>query len=277
MAENEGGTPASEGTPATETPAVQEAKVTGINEAGQQVTEGEEVPAEEAATEGEAEGAETAAEGEEEDPAARKTKWRQTKMQARIDELTREKFAERRAREAIETRLRAIEAGEATETEQPAVLPEAEIERRAEVKAEAKAAEKSFADACNAVYDKGVDAHGEEFKEALVNFQTLVGEGFRSITNIALATDDPAKVILELGRDPEEAERILKLPAARMAIEMDRLARGRAKPAKPVSKAPAPIRPVGGTGSGTDPMRDDAPMDVFAPAFMERLNKHLNG
>lgn len=61
-----------------------------------------------------------------------------------------------------------------------------------------------------------------------------------------LGMDDAHNVIYKLGKNPEEAARILALPPLQQGRELERLSSkpAPAAPAKPVSKAPAPISPI---------------------------------
>ena len=72
-----------------------------------------------------------------------------------------------------------------------------------------------------------------------------------------LGMDDAHKVIYSLGKNPEEALRILSLPPVQQGRELERLALKAGQPAaKAVSKAPAPITPVdGSTTVETDPSK----------------------
>lgn len=73
-----------------------------------------------------------------------------------------------------------------------------------------------------------------------------------------LGMDDAHKVIYSLGKNPEEAARILALPPLQQGRELERLASKPAPvtPARAVSKAPAPITPVdGGTTADVDPSK----------------------
>lgn len=64
-----------------------------------------------------------------------------------------------------------------------------------------------------------------------------------------LGMDDAHKVIYSLGKNPDEASRILSLPPLQQGRELERLAlkANAAPPAKPVSNAPAPVNRVDGT------------------------------
>jgi hypothetical protein len=83
------------------------------------------------------------------------------------------------------------------------------------------------------------------------------------------------QVYYQLSQNLEEAERILKLPTAKMILEIGRMSDKVAKPAvKPISKAPAPVSPVGGTPKNTARLEDeDVPMDQFATMLLTQLAK----
>lgn len=231
------------------------------------------------ATEGEEGVAEAGAKEGEEAPAKPKQKpW----WQKRIDEVTREKHEERRAREALQAQLEAVTTRRTAdaakpegEAEEPR-LTAADVERLAEEKAQTRAREiatnRAYDEACNSAFEKGVAEVGEdEFQAAVKTLQTVAGDRYNAnVLPIAMQTDAPHKVLFALGSDPDEAERILSLPPVRMAIEMDRLAMARGK-GKAVSKAPAPIRTVetNGTlpGGLSDALKDEE--------WIERRNKQV--
>lgn len=80
-----------------------------------------------------------------------------------------------------------------------------------------------------------------------------------------LGMDDAHKVIYSLGKNPEEAARILALPPLQQGRELERLASKPAPvtPARAVSKAPAPITPVDG-GTTADVDQSKMSMDDWA-------------
>ena len=69
-----------------------------------------------------------------------------------------------------------------------------------------------------------------------------------------IATDNPVDVLHYLGQDPEEADRISRLNPFKMAAEMTKIANRLAQPKAQLSRAPAPIKPIGGSAkpSGDD-------------------------
>jgi hypothetical protein len=70
--------------------------------------------------------------------------------------------------------------------------------------------------------------------DKLATFGTVDPEDFSAILN----TDEPAKVLYELGNDPAEYQRVMALPPARRKIELVKIAI-KQKPA-PAAAAPTP-------------------------------------
>ncbi|MFB9952036.1 hypothetical protein ACFFP0_24570 [Rhizobium puerariae] len=96
---------------------------------------------------------------------------------------------------------------------------------------------------------------------------------FMSILTDADIVEDGHKVIMALADDPEEAERILRLPPVKQALALSKLSAKVTKPAaptpKPISKAPAPVAPIGGKTQASTRLDDpDVPMDKFAEKFL---------
>lgn len=170
-------------------------------------------------------------------------------VQRRIDQLTREKHEEKRQREALEAQLRQLQPQDTTQSGQ-AMTPD-------QIRAEAKRLiqQEKFDEACNSVFDAGKKEFSAEWDSSLRTFQMLGGapaEFLEAITSM----DHGHKVLHALGQEPETAERVLSLPPLRMALELARLEAkvGASAPTpKPVSKAPAPITPVGGKSAPVEP------------------------
>lgn len=136
---------------------------------------------------------------------------------------------------------------------------------REQLKAEAAAEE--FNRECNMTHAKGV-AEFPDFERSLTSLQTL-GVMNPTVINAALEAGDAHKVLYALGKAPEEAERIANLPPERMgaAIAKFALKAVPALAAKPVSRAPEPIKPIsGGAATGeTDPSKMS--MEEFEKKF----------
>lgn len=170
----------------------------------------------------------------------------------RISELTREKNEEKAAREALQEKLDKLQRpqqGEQTEEPtdgaKPDVVPASMVREMALQEARRIASEKQFNDDCNAAFDQGIKSYSD-FKDAMDNFGALGGLE-PDVIEDAIATGAAHQVLYDLGSNPDEAVRILKLPRGRRIAEFTRMTI-KAAPAKPnVSKAAAPIRTVGGS------------------------------
>lgn len=112
---------------------------------------------------------------------------------------------------------------------------------------------------CTATFNKGKTTYGADWDAAIDRLSTLGGpEGSIDIDTMVglLATDDPARVLYELGSKPDEYHRIMALPPAKRLNEMAKIASAPA-PKKQVSNAPAPVDPVGGRGANVGDELDD--------------------
>jgi len=215
-------------------------------------------------------GQEQPAEQTTETPEPKKTPW----FQRRIDELTREKHEARRQADAYADALRKIQqpAGQVEApqtTAPPGYIPAAEVPR---VAAEMVEAER-FTAACNDVADYGSEKI-PDFDRAVQNFAMLGGPPRPFLEAVtALGKEDGARVYAELGNNPDEAERILRMSPARMAIEVAKLA---AKPAKvpAVSKAPPPITPISAGGAVSNGPPDPKNDAAYRQWFAKEMAKH---
>lgn len=173
---------------------------------------------------------------------AKKEPW----FQKRIGELTREKYEARRqaetaAEEARQVReqLQALQRGEQ-------VQPTGDVETLIQKEARRLLAETTFNEACNKVYAAG-KTEFPDFDASLANLQ-MVGTN-RELLEFVAASDAGAKLIHHLGKDLDEAARISALSPVLMARELTKLELKLSQPqTKPVSKAPAPITPIAGSG-----------------------------
>lgn len=206
--------------------------------------------------------AETSTESGTEQPAAAVEQQPQEKpkndwVQRRIDQLTREKHEEKRQREALEVRLRELQPDAMTTTTQPMTADQIRAEATRLI------AQEKFDTACNRVFDAG-RTEFPDWDTSLRTFQMLGGAS-QDFLEAVTSMDSGHKVLHHLGQNPEEAERLLSLPPLRMALELARLETtvGQAKPA-PVSKAPAPISPVGGNSAPVEPAEFATTADYVA-------------
>lgn len=100
---------------------------------------------------------------------------------------------------------------------------------------------------------------GEAYPDFMSAVQTLdaLGISDEQVQSL-LGMEDAHNVIYKLGKSPEEAARILALPPLQQGRELERLSSkaAPAAPVKPVSKAPAPVKPIdGATSTDADPSK----------------------
>lgn len=118
---------------------------------------------------------------------------------------------------------------------------------------------------CNTAYTKGKEAFKDDFDTAINNLRS-VGAMQQDVLDLVLETDDPAKVLYELGSDPDQAAALVSMTPAKRAIEVARLALPVApKKGEPVklSNAPRPITPVDGSARVTATPSDNDDDDTF--------------
>lgn len=225
----------------------------------------------EGSTEQTTEGAST--EGSQTSASGEKTKapW----FQKRIDQLTAEKWEERRKADNLQKTNETLLAqlaesrktgaapttAEQTNTQTPPTTPaqpaltkqdneklsEAEIDARASRKADQIAKEREFTAACNNTYAAGKDEF-DDFDRTLNTFSMFGG-----IPNTVLdvVTDMPKghAILYTLGKNPDLIEKLVNMSPTKQALELARLEASVSKPAsKQVSSAPAPVKPIDGSG-----------------------------
>lgn len=185
-----------------------------------------------------------------EEPAAAPPPW----ATGRIDELTRswreEERKHRETRTALDLAQRTID--ELRKGKPGPALPEEEIERRAESKAEIKAQMIAWNRACDEVHRAGTKKF-PDFQERINNFNNLGGlnneKGFalvQAVMEAAPNREAQAQLLYDLGKDLNKASHIMSLPPLQMAVAVAKAA-GVAPPAP--SGAPDPIpQPTRGRG-----------------------------
>ena len=125
-------------------------------------------------------------------------------------------------------------------------------------------AEREYNSSVNQVNDAGKKAYGQEWDKAIENLVTLGGDGSFTVDVMQgiMATDDPPKVLLELGKNPANYQRIMELSPAKRQTEMVKLAMQPASKAR-VSAAPPPVEQVGGRTANDAELRDDLSDDEW--------------
>lgn len=201
--------------------------------------EAEETPAVEASAE---EGdAEPQPEGEAPKP---KKDWKQ----ARLDKLVAERNSEREAREALEARVKAMEAlygeKEGQEGEAPKVYTQADFEARARQIAQRTELESRI----DRLFDAGAEKFGKDWAPQLAQVNEAFGQDlaqrpdlFDAVTKLPNA----AEVYFELSKDLDHLAGVLELSPIELGMELKGLSERLAKPKpQPISRAPAPIKPL---------------------------------
>lgn len=192
---------------------------------------------------------------------AKKEPW----FQKRIGELTREKYEARRQAETAAAEAQAIR-DQLARYQQGDTSPQAQdVQTLVKQQAAQIVAEQTFNDSCNKVYAAG-KSEFPDFDRSVANLQMVGATANRDFLELTATSDAGAKLLSYLGQDShlDEAARIAQLPPVQMARELTRLEFKLAQvSAKPVSKAPAPIKPIGATGATDSSLRDDLPMDEW--------------
>jgi hypothetical protein len=199
------------------------------------------------------------------------------------EETNKRREVEKRAAdlEAELARFRAGEKKPAAETDEPEAVDIEQIRKqtRDQIRQEEalNLATEKFNEACNQTFEKGKTLFGADFEHAADTMSKALGDEMQKrpefLQVIVGELENGPQVYFELSKNLEEAERILKLPTAKMILEIGRMNDKVAKPAvKPISKAPAPVSPVGGTPKNTARLDDDdMPMDQFADLLLRKL------
>ena len=198
--------------------------------------------------------------------------YRARELERRVAKLTAQK-------KELEAKVAAQAAPSAPE---PVVLDEAKIDALAEAKANVKAAQRAFDEACNAAFKIGTETYPEVFSKRVDNLKTLIDPSdaasqsrYDAFISAMIETDEAPKLIAELGADLEEAERIMKLSPVRQGIELAKLA---ARDPEQVSKVPKPITPIGtrtGSHEKIDP-KDATRADALSTKeWMARRNAEI--
>lgn len=141
---------------------------------------------------------------------------------------------------------------------------QADIDRLAEQRARELAVVHEFNRRCDEVAVLGRSSFGENtFNERISNLQKLVDandpasvQSYNQFLSAAIETGEAAKLLHGLGNDLDEAQRIMSLPTARMAVEMMKRTMA---PEVQVSNAPRPLTPVGGRGVSHEAINPDDP------------------
>lgn len=211
------------------------------------------------------------AESADEQAAAPKPDWRDKQLRKRNAQLAeaRQQLTRAQEFEAENARLKALleaaqkgaaapAAGDASRPAPaaPAGLSEKDVDARAEL----KAAQKQFDRDVAAALAQGAKDYPKDWEASIENIKRADGFDPEVLAQI-LGTDNPAKIIYELGKDPDRFEEVNNLPPHRRMVEFVKMTIPVAK--KAVSNAAEPVTPVGARGVST------AKVNVYDPGISD--------
>lgn len=179
---------------------------------------------------------------------------RRREQEARVQQLTQE--------------LEALKNNTTKPLSDPApVQPNVEFDRlvneRARQFARELAATEDFNRRLNETAQKGKEQFPDTFNQRVAALKgqfdltdPSVQLAWNNFMIAAMETGEAPRLIHDLGGDPEQASRIMGLPAVRMAVELAKMA---GPSGTEVSRAPRPITPITQTSSNRSPIDPDDP------------------
>lgn len=212
-------------------------------------------PSEETPPETAAEAAEPA---KEEPKTAKRVPW----YQQRIDEITKaRREAERKLAEA-EARLKL----QPHEDAEPKSFDPKDLEPLVNQRAEQIALQREYNRRAESWVQAGQKEFGaDKFNEICAEVAAM-GAGdspeFMQIVTDPDILPEGYKVLAALRDNPEKAQRIISLPPVKMAAALAAFGARSPAPPQPVSKAPAPIKPIGGSAKASEP-EDAEPIEAW--------------
>lgn len=212
-------------------------------------------------------------------------------VQPRINQLTKERYEEQRAKELAEARAKAAEAaleqlrGGNQQTSENLPNPNVdkktftldEVEKMVSERSRLQATQERL----SSIYSDGKGKFKDEFDQSLRNLNNVGwGSNAQSINlaDAASETGKAAEVLHYLGSDLAKAQQIINLPPARMGVELAKIAaklENEEGGENNVSKAPNPIKPqVRGTGTVGKPTLYEADK-MSTKEWIQERNRQL--
>ena len=179
----------------------------------------------------------------------------------RIDDLTRDKWEARRERDALQAELAALKttkpapAADGQAATSSSRLAEEQLREKIRqetlIEAQLAAQVEEFNAKCNAVYKAGKTEY-DDFEEVLnKGFAQIGGLKVPLVEAVLEAGDAAERILYELAKDPDEADRLQKLPPVRLGAAVAKLAAKLSKPkAERVTSAGEPVKPAIRAGVG---------------------------
>jgi hypothetical protein len=199
--------------------------------------------------------------------------WRDKEIKrkhAKLKESEREIERIRKENEDLRQLAQARADGKETATETKAVpVPQEEIQRQARALRDQERYQEQLQNTNSA----GEAAYKDQWGKALDKLATFGQVDPADMTAI-LNTDNPAKVLFELGSNPAEYQRIMDLPPAKRLTEIVKISMKEApKPAPNISKAPPPTESVSSRVSPEVDLRSEKTSDADWYAMRQKQKK----
>jgi hypothetical protein len=245
--------------------------------------DGEDEPQAAAADSEDQNGADGGTEDEPAPPAAAPAPRGSRTLEGRISKLA----ADKRALQAEVARLKAAGTPAAADQDQETAPPadgtapqrssfatQDEFDAAVDAAAAARIARQEFNRQCNEVEDKGSKL-GARWDAAKRNLALLDDNGVipYALLSVALETEDPSNVLLQLGEDPDRAQELLDMTPTRRAMEISKMSSQKAPTPPPASRAPPPVDPIRGRGAGGS---ESGPSDKDDDeAWLKKRNEQL--
>jgi hypothetical protein len=204
--------------------------------------------------------------GEKDPPAIPTTDEEKSAVQKRINAITKEKYE-------LKQKLAEAEARLATQPVDPLNLTPESLEQLVKQEATRLAEEKSFNDRCNKIFEESV-AKSPTFAEDINTLNSIGLVHNKDLFDSVVESEAASDILVYLADNLDFAEKLINLPIRSMLKEVAKLeigfAEGKKPVVKPVSNAPAPIKPVSSRGviSEIDPSKD-------AAAWVAKRNQEL--
>jgi len=144
----------------------------------------------------------------EEKPEEPKPDWKERELKAKHRQL---QDAKRREAEK-DAKIAALEAIASKFNQPSGETPQATVPvDEVDIRANEILAHRQYVENCNKTAQDGEAQYKDQWKDAVSNLE-LLGGFDRQTMNGLLATDAPAKVLFELGKNPDQYHRIMSLP-----------------------------------------------------------------
>jgi hypothetical protein len=192
------------------------------------------------------------------EPVADPEAWKDKELKSKHRQLQDAKRERAELQAKLDTQAALLAKFNQAKPEEVQVVPADEVERRAQE----LNAQQRYIENCNQANSSGEKVYGDNWKSSVENLELLGGFDPGTMNGV-LATDDPAKVIFELGKNPDNYHRIMALPLEKRIIEMGKLAM---QPGtnKTISNAPAPVNTISGrAATPKETLRDDMEDDKW--------------